>query len=240
MSGKDSSLSDVGRKSSLPGNNFLISPYGWSKADYNTKCNICFHLHLRKILIIKEVQGLILQTLSTSGVALKFSCKMQMFLEWELSLAKYDTSSSCHWVVSDSSNQCVLSTPWLTVSVWQWVFDLGSAVTTVLWLWGQKTHRSSLPGSFYIWVGSSSAQANISHSMLGGTMPSLQPIGYALLTACKLLIAMALSLKPHSKLNLHRSDVLPITHRLFSQISTLSPSIEGSFLLLCVWVNCLT
>lgn len=154
---------------------------------------------------------------------------MHMFLEWELSLVKYDTSSSCHWVVSDSSNQCVLSGLWLTVSVWQQVFDLGSAVTTVLRPWGQKTHRSSLPGSFSIWVGSSSAQANISHSMLRGTMPSLQPIGSALLTACKLLIAMALSLKPHSKLNFHRSDVVPITHILFSPISTLSPSIEGSF-----------
>lgn len=64
-------------------------------------------------------------------------------------------------------------------------------------------------------------------------MPSLQPIGSALLTACKLLIAMALSLKPHSELDLHRSDVLPIIHILFPAISTLSSWIlKGLFLLL--------
>lgn len=71
-------------------------------------------------------------------------------------------------------------------------------------------------------------------------MPSLQPIGSALLTACKLLIAMALSLKPHSELDLHRSDVLPITHILFPAISTLSPWIlKGLFLLLLLLLLCL-
>ncbi|KAL1267704.1 hypothetical protein QQF64_033067 [Cirrhinus molitorella] len=64
--------------------------------------------------------------------------------------------------------------------------------------------------------------ANLSQSMLGVTIPSLQLIGSALLTACNLLISMAASPEQHVKQGSQRSEALdssPPPRQLFRSIS---------------------
>lgn len=153
------------------------------------------------------------------GTAISNAYVQRDVSKWVLLLVKCDTHGSWHWVAYDSYNQCVLSrtasgaipnTDWTSMTV----YDFESVVSTVLRATWQKTHGVILCLASSIWEANSSVQANLSQSMLGATMASLQLIGSALLTACNLLISMAASPTQHVKRGMQHS------RQLTSPIST--------------------
>lgn len=110
------------------------------------------------------------------------------------------------------------NTLWTSATVYD--FETVSTVLRATW---QKAHGVTLRLASSIWEANRSVQANLSQSMLGVTIPSLQLIGSALLTACNLLIFMAAGPEQHVKQGLQCSEALdssPPPCQLFYSIST--------------------